>query len=152
MKNLLGNTLVSLVLITNFLLPAAAVQNVPLYTLPKLRRTPDQKPLKIAYPDKYPFPLVSIQFPADHSETFVDEVTKLKLFKKEKKESVSQFVEEEVLKSTYLACQLYEYLKTCLPEKSIVLVPTNLQTDGTGKVISFPVNKPVPAVVQVDLF
>ena len=152
MKNLLDNTLVSLVLITNFLLPAAAVQNVPLYTLPKLRRTPDQKPLKIAYPDKYPFPLVSIQFPADHSETFVDEVTKLKLFKKEKKEAVSQFVEEEVLKSTYLACQLYEYLKTCLPEKSIVLVPTNLQTDGTGKVISFPVNKPVPAVVQVDLF
>jgi hypothetical protein len=117
-----------------------------------LRRTPDQKPLKIDYPDKYPFPLVSIQFPADHSETFVDDVAKLKLLKNEKKEVVSQFVEEEVLKSTYLACQLYEYLKTCLPEKSIVLVPTDLQMDGTGKVINFPVNKPVPAAVQIDLF
>lgn len=152
MKNLLGNTLVSLVLITNLLLPAAAVQNIPIYTLPKLRRTPEQKQLKIAYPDKYPFPLVSIQFPADHSATFVDEISTFKLLKKEKKEHVTQLVEEQVLKSSYLACQLYEYLKNYLPEKSIILVPTNLQTDGNGKVINFPVNKPIPAVVQVDLF
>jgi|GEM_PF-4867976 len=155
MKNFLGNTLVSLVLITNFLSPALsvhAVQNVPLYTLPKLRRTPAQKPLKVSYPDKYPLPLVSIQFPADHSETFVDEIANFKMLKKEKKEAVNQLVEEQVLKSTYLACQLYEYLKTYLPEKSVVLVPTTLQTDGNGKVISFPVNKPIPSVVQVDLF
>ncbi len=152
MKNLLGNVLVSLVLITNFLLPASAAQNVPLYTLPKLRRTPEQKQLQVAYPDKYPFPLVSIQFPADHSETLVDEIAKFKLLKKEKKEHVTQLVDEQVIKSTYLACQLYEYLKTCLPEKSVILVPTNLQTDGNGKIISFPVNKPVPAVVQVELF
>ncbi len=152
MKNLLGNILVSLVLLTNFLLPAAAVQNVSLYTLPKLRRMPEQKQLKIAYPEKYPFPLVSIQFPADHSATFVDEVSNFKLLKKEKKEHVTQLVEEQVLKSSYLACQLYEYLKTYLPEQSVILVPTNLQTDGNGKVVNFPVNKPIPAVIQIDLF
>lgn len=151
-KNILGNTLVALALLTNFLLPAAAVQNTPLYTLPKFHRSVEQKQLKVAYPDKYPFPLVSIQFPADHSPTFVDEIAGLKLLKREKKEHVTQLVDEQVIKSTYLACQLYEYLKTCLPENSIVLVPTNLQTDGNGKVISFPINKPVPAVVQVDLF
>lgn len=152
MNKILGNALVSLVLMTNFLSPALAVQNVPLYTLPKLGRMPQQKPLKISYPDKYPFPLVSIQFPADHSETFVDEIASFKLLKKEKKEKITQLVEEQVLKSSYLACQLYEYLKNCLPEKSIILVPANLQTDGNGKVINFPVNKPIPAVVQVDLF
>lgn len=122
------------------------------HTVPRVHICEDDLELKTKYPEHYSFPLVSIQFPADYSDTFVDHISSLDHFHKETKDNLSKLVDEQCLKSTYFACQLYEYLKARLPAKSVLLVPCKLQKDGSGKVINFPMSKPIPAVIQLDTF
>jgi hypothetical protein len=109
--------------------------------------------LAFKYPDSFPFPLVGIQFPVDSTGAFAGEVNSFKAFKKQAPATIEQMVNEQLVKSTYLACALYENLVSVLPAKSVVLIPTKLQFDTkNNRVVSFPLHKPISPVVLVELF
>ncbi len=107
--------------------------------------------MSLSYPQDYPFPLVGIQFPIDYENGFSRNLIGMKHFKKRSSDALESAVNEQVVKSSFLACELYEYLKKKLPPKSIVLIPTKLQY-ADGKALSVALSKPLPPVVLVDLF
>lgn len=116
------------------------------------RKSDEEARLTIDYPADYPFPLVMVRFPTDMSSSFIDEIGALKTLQGHKRPVLEQLVNEQMVKSTYFACQLYRYLQDRLPPGSVVLMPCKLQTDDLGNVASRPFNKPIAPVVTVDLY
>ncbi|MBX9666515.1 MAG: hypothetical protein K2X93_02805 [Candidatus Obscuribacterales bacterium] len=117
----------------------------------KVGKAKKKTELSLSYPQDYPFPLVGIQFPIDYENGFSRNLIGMKHFKKRSSDALESAVNEQVVKSSFLACELYEYLKKKLPPKSIVLIPTKLQY-ADGKMLSVALSKPLPPVVLVDLF
>lgn len=103
------------------------------------------------YLKNYPFPLIAIRFPSDYEINFAGDLVPLKGFKKTTKATLEELVNEQVVKSTYLACDFYQHLKHRLPHHSIILVPCKLKYEK-GQVVSEPICKPLPALLDLDFF
>lgn len=127
--------------------PEPPIDEIPLAS----KDTKEQVKFSGNYQKNYPFPLVAIRFPADYEVNLAGDLVPLKGFKKTTKSTLEELVNEQVVKSAYLACDFYHHLKYRLPHNSIILVPCKLKYDK-GQVVSEPICKPLPALLDCDFF
>lgn len=94
--------------------------------------------------------LITIRFPAIYEQAALPHLNTLPGLMHVTESGIGQLVNEQVIKSSYFAVELYNYLRERLPKDSVILVPSKL-TFKDGKVSAEPLSKSVPTVLTVEM-